>query len=91
MADKRTRGSHGADLWDYRHAKTLLDVLAISETREHLVTNLDALCHSWRVLPHLFREGNITKMDTHKTIQNLAKHCLEHGRNQVKERQETDE
>lgn len=73
-----------ATLWDYRHAKLLLDALATYDYEDKkLGSLLVTLCTSWGV--ELAPYETITHGHIYKTIQNLARHCLEHGRNEANE------
>ena len=93
MTDNRTKNSHPSDLWDYRHAKTLLDVLATYDN-EGETFDLDIallqLCENWKVTPRYYLEDVLEKHETflevELTIQALAQHCLQHGREEYQTR-----
>lgn len=68
--------------------KTLIDVLAtdtngIVNSEYHKMELIKHLCAIWDVPMIVSREGEIHLLFT---LERLAKHCLEHGRNEVEER-----
>lgn len=89
MTDNRTKNSHPSDLYDYRRAKLLLDVLALDneDARGHLVTNLEVLCKNWEIFPVYYNNpAGFRLMDIPRTLQRLAQHCQEHGREEYQAR-----
>jgi hypothetical protein len=91
MTDNRTKNSHPSDLWDYRHAKLLVDILAHADNssdRFDLDVALIQLCKNWGIEPKYFLGLEISNnfLDTEATIQRLAQHCLEHGREEYQTR-----
>lgn len=81
----RPPGSKPANLWDYRHMKTLADVLATYQPEtEEFDTALEALCAYWGVYPIWEKAGGLNEV---KTIHMLARHTLEHGRQETLEKQ----
>lgn len=69
-----------ATLWDYRRGKLLLDVLAMDSNVIERWNAIKQLCENWGVPIVMHELGHApTEMGT---IQALAKHCLEHGRNE---------
>lgn len=86
MPDKRKLGNEAPQLWDYRKAKLLLDVLALKhdyEARGHLVSNLETLCKNWEIFPHYVMLDNVRIMDIPRTLQKLAEYVLQQGREEV--------
>jgi hypothetical protein len=81
IMDKRLKNSEPALLWDYRRAKTLLDVLALPYGEREDAIHFLAV--SWET-PIYYAHG---KMLIDETIHHLAKHCLQSGKDNVAERQ----
>lgn len=74
-----------AKLWDYRRMKFLVDVLGTMQPEtEEFDTALEALCGYWGIYPIRDEDGKLNEV---KTIHMLAKHTLEHGRNETLEKQ----
>jgi hypothetical protein len=81
--DKRLKNSEPALLWDYRRAKTLLDLLALYPMGSiEMDAALAFLSIAW-----LGDNPKSLELDTKTLIQVLAKHCLEAGKDNVAERQ----
>ena len=95
MTDNRTKNSHPSDMWDYRHGKLLLDLLAsysaldmpdndatvqfLTERDSKLMEVIAHLSHSWDV-------NQETSESLLEGLANLAKHALEHGREEYQTR-----
>ena len=93
--DKRLKQSHNADMWDYRHGKLLLDLLAgysamnmpdddttvqfLGSRDNQLMKIIAQLSSSWGV-------NQETSESLLESLANLAKHALEHGREEVQTR-----